>query len=196
MTSVQKAVLVGAILGDAYIQPTGRHNARIRMEHSVKQSDYLLWKVGFFPDYFGKKPTTMGRFNPKYRKTYSYCRMQSITSPEIGELRKLFYNDKGKKVIPKSIASLLVDPLSLSVWFMDDGYYYKRDKMAYIYLANCSDQEFSLLTECLLQNFGLHPKLKHKKLGWCFLFSVEDTRRLIELVKEFIPECMKHKIGL
>lgn len=196
MTEVQKAILVGMTLGDAFLQPTGRNNARIRLEHSVRQYDYLMWKSSFFPECFRGKPTTMDRFNPKYGKTYSYCRLQSVTSPEIGDFRKIFYDDSGKKVIPRNIGDILVDPLSLAVWFMDDGYYYKKDKMSYIYLANHTNNEFGFLVACLAQNFDLYPKLKHKKLGWCFLFSVEQTQRLVNLIKKFVPDCMKYKIGL
>src|SRR3989338_5236170 len=103
MNSRKKAVLVGMILGDAYLQKTGKQNARIRLEHSTFQNDYLLWKMSLFGQYFHKK------------------------------LQRLFYVDS-KKLIPTNISSILKDPLTLAVWFMDDGYYYHRDNMAYIYV--------------------------------------------------------------
>ena len=33
MTKKQKEILTGMVLGDCYIQKTGKKNARIRMEH-------------------------------------------------------------------------------------------------------------------------------------------------------------------
>ncbi|PIS22473.1 hypothetical protein COT50_01865 [candidate division WWE3 bacterium CG08_land_8_20_14_0_20_41_10] len=196
MNKVQKVVLVGMIMGDAYIQPTGAKNARIRLEHSLKQYDYLMWKAKFFPEFFQGRPTTLNRFNQKYGKTYSYCRFQSNSSPEIGAFRRIFYDDHGKKVIPENMVELLHHPLSLCVWYLDDGYYYKKDKMSYIYLPNYSSKEFDFLTLVMTKNFNLSPKLKRKKLGWCLLFSVLQTRELIKLISPFVPDCMKYKIGL
>ena len=41
----QNAIIVGSILGDAYVQATGQKNARLRYEHGGKQKSYLFWKV-------------------------------------------------------------------------------------------------------------------------------------------------------
>lgn len=196
MDKVQKAVLVGAVLGDAFLQSTGAKNARIRLEHSLKQYDYLIWKAVFFPEFFQGKPVILDRFNRTYGKTYSYCRFQSNSSSEIGEFRKIFYGDNGKKAIPENMVKLLNHPLSLCVWYLDDGYYYRKDKMSYIYLPNFSNREFDFLTLAMAKNFNLSPKLKRKKLGWCLLFSVQQTRELINLISPFVPDCMKYKIGL
>ena len=110
MTRKQKAVFVGMILGDAYLQKTGENNARIRLEHSDKQEDYLIWKARVFPEYFQGKPVSLSRFNSQFGKTYSYVRWQSNASSEIGKWRKVFYDLTGRKVIPQEIKKLLTDP--------------------------------------------------------------------------------------
>lgn len=194
MNSKQKAILVGMVLGDSYLQKTGEQNARIRLEQSFKQRDYLQWKAQWFPEFFQGKPTKLSRYNPVYKKTYEYIRWQSSASPEIGRYRKIFYQD-GKKNIPEQLASLLVHPISLAVWFMDDGYLYHRDKVAYIYISKLTNKEMDVLLGTLKQNFGLTPVIKLKKRGnKVLVFSVQETKKLLALVAPYVIPSMQYKL--
>lgn len=194
MNRQQKAVLVGIILGDAFLQKTGKQNARIRLEHSDKQKNYLIWKAGFFPEYFQGKLNELSRLNPVYKKVYNYVRWQSNSSPEIGKFQRIFYKN-GKKIIPDSLKELLIDPLSLAVWFMDDGYLYQRDKIAYIYLAKHTGPEIEILLKTLKENFNLLPILKIKKTGSrVLIFSVEETKKFLKLIESYIVPEMKYKL--
>lgn len=194
MNKKQKAILTGMVLGDSFLQKTGEKNARIRLEHSVKQKDYLFWKGSQFPNLFQGKPKRLNRFNPIYKKTYSYYRWQSNASPEIGKFRKIFYKE-GKKVIPDQFDLLLIDPISLAVWFMDDGYYYQRDNIAYIYLPHITKKEEKILLLTLKKNFLLEPSLKLKKRGeYVLIFNVSETKKLISLIKDYIISSMKYKL--
>lgn len=195
MNKRKKAILIGMTLGDAYLQKTGSKNARIRLEHSEKQKEYLLWKSSQFPEFFQGKPKRLVRFNPVYKKEYAYLRWQSNASPEIGEFHRKFYQD-GKKIIPLELPKLLVDSLSLAVWFMDDGYFYHRDKMAYLYIPKFNQEEIKLLQETLRKNFSLEAKVKIKKRGNLVLvFNVVETRKLIFLIKPYIIPSMSYKIS-
>ena len=182
------------VLGDAYLQATGKKNARIRLEHSIKQKEYLMWKADQFPKLFSGKPKTMKRYNAKFGKSYEYIRWQSNSSPVIGKLRQKFYREDSGRKIPSDIKKILITPVALAVWFMDDGYYYALDKMAYIYLPNMSEKDFDLLLEALKVNFDLFPKLKRKKHGWCLSFGVGETAKLIEIVSPHICESMLYKV--
>lgn len=197
LTSNQKQVLTGMVLGDAYLQKTGKRNARIRLEHSSKQKDYMVWKASHFPKLFQnvEKPTVLRRYNETFGKTYEYVRLQSSASPTIGEFRQKFYDEiSGKKIIPADISRLMSKPISLAVWFLDDGYYYPRDKMAFIYLPNLSEEGFQLLLNALKHNFDLAPKLKKKKKGWCLSFSVVETRKLMNLIRPHVIDSMAYKL--
>lgn len=194
MNTKQKAILVGMILGDAYLQKTGEKNARIRLEQSQKQREYLEWKAHQFPEFFQGKPTEVKRYNPVFQKTYQYVRWQSYASPEIGKFRLLFYHI-GRKCIPKELPILLKDPISIAVWYMDDGYLYKRDKMAFIYLPRLTSEEVTIVLSTLQHNFGLLPTVKTKKKGNISLaFSVAETRKLLSLVARYIIPSMQYKL--
>lgn len=182
------------ILGDAYLQKTGRQNARIRLEHSDKQKDYLVWKVSFFPEFFQGKPTLLSRNNPQYKKTYHYIRWQSNSSPEIGKYRDIFYQN-GRKIIPNNFIKLFDNPRTLAIWYMDDGYLYQRDRMTYIYLPKYTPKDMEILLRTLMDNFGLKPVLKIKKGGnQVLVFSVEETRKLINIIRPFVFNQMKYKL--
>lgn len=195
MNSKSKAILIGTILGDAYLQKTGEKNARIRLEHSEKQKEYLSWLGENLKPFFQGKPTKMTRFNPIFKKTYSTVRWQSSASPEIGKWRRIFYVN-GKKCIPKVLPEIFKDNLSLAVWFMDDGYYYKRDKIAYIYLPELNQTEKDILLLTLKNNFNLEGIIKIKKRGEnVLIFKVFETEKLMKLISSHIIPSMSYKIS-
>ena len=195
MTHTQKDVVIGMILGDAYLQKTGKQNARLRLEHSINQRAYLDWKVTILHNYFQSKVQTLTRVNTIWNKTYQYVRIQSMSSSDLGELQRAFYKASGK-VVPENIALYLRSPLSLAVWFMDDGYYYPRDRMAYIYIPNLDEESRERLLLALKTNFSLEPVLKQKKKGLVLIFNVSETQKLMKLIKKYILPSMRYKIPL
>ncbi len=195
MTKKQRSVFIGLILGDGYLQKTGKQNARLRLEHSLKQKEYMAWKVILLKNYFQAKIQTLERTNSSWGKTYSYVRIQSMSSSEIGKFQRIFYKDS-KKIIPVTINKLLNNSLSLAVWFMDDGYYYHRDKMSYIYIPNYDKESIQFLLKALQDNFNLMPILKAKKKGLVLIFNVVETQKLMKLISKDIIPSMRYKISL
>ncbi|OGK17400.1 hypothetical protein A2690_00200 [Candidatus Roizmanbacteria bacterium RIFCSPHIGHO2_01_FULL_39_12b] len=195
MTKKQKDVLIGMILGDAYLQKTGEKNSRLRLEHTTNQKEYLEWKVNYLKNYFQNKAQDITRFNPVWKKTYNYVRIQSYSSPEFGKFQRLFYS-QSKKIIPDTISTLLKSPISIAVWFMDDGYYYHRDNMAYIYIPNYDKQSLQYLMDALRSNFDLTAALKKKSKGLVLTFNVNETKKLMEIISEYVIPSMKYKISL
>lgn len=193
-TKRQREALIGFVLGDAYLQPTGKVSARLRLEHSIKQKEYIEWKQSLLENFMQGPPKLIKRFNPIWKRSYEYYRCQSSSSPLFGKLRRLFY-EGGRKMIPKNIGTLLKSPFSLAVWYMDDGYYYHRDNVAYIYLSKLERECLDRLIEALKKNFDLNPKLKLKKgKYYCLAFGRDETAGLIEIVKPHIIHSLKYKI--
>ena len=194
MTKRQYDIIFGTIVGDGYIQMTGKKNARLRFEHSEKQKDYIDWKWQELRNWMQDKPKKVTRYNPIWNKTYTYYRCQTHSSPVFGKLHKLFYINN-RKIISENFQKLFKSKLSLATWYMDDGYYYHRDKTAYIYLSKFSEQDTAKLIQTLKENFGLNPKLEIKKLKNINLkFSVKETKKLINLIKAEIIPFMRYKL--
>ena len=191
----QKAILVGTILGDAYVQKTGDRNARLRFEHGHKQKDYLFWKVSQFPKLFQGKPKYLERRHPLSHQIYKYWRHQSNSTPELGKWRTVFYSN-GKKHMPENLADLLKDPMSLAVWYMDDGYYYDRDKVSYIYLGRVDKKEAEIAKTVIENNFKIFSRVLDKKQkGFAIYFSPSETIKFHKTIKSFILPLFDYKIS-
>lgn len=188
----QKSILFGTILGDGCLQKTGKKNARLRLEHGGSQKEYLLWKVKKFGKFFQGKPKYLQRIHPISKRKYSYWRHQSQSTPYLGKLRNIFYPDGGKK-IPEYLEKYLT-PVTLAVWYMDDGYYYSRDRCGYLYLGNVSQREAETVALALLKNFNIATRVKQKKKGYAIYFSPEETQKLKNLIKGHILHQFDYKL--
>mgnify|MGYP001579340540 CR=1 FL=1 len=195
LTKRQEAIILGTVLGDGFIQKTGSKNARLRLEHGEKQKDYLLWKGEQFPKLFNSKPISIKRIHPKTKKEYSYFRWQSHSTPELGKWQKLFYQE-GKKHIPANLETLLIDPLALAIWYMDDGFYDQEQKHSFIYLGRVSRSEAEIARSAILINFKIDARVYDKKVkGFALFFSVLETQKLHQLLKNYVVPSMKYKIS-
>lgn len=196
LTRKQEAILIGSLLGDAFLQKTGAQNARLRYEHGGKQKEYLLWKMKAFPRLFQGKPSHLTRAHPTTKATYEYWRAQSSATPEFGKWCAVFYPE-GKKRIPANVAEFLMEPLALAVWYMDDGYYNPKDKNSFLYLGRISREETEYACEALAKNFGLSPRAYDKKQkGMALYFSVAETRKLHDVVRRhMLVPLFAYKLG-
>lgn len=180
-------------MGDTYLQSNGT-NARLRFEHSQHQEPYLLWKFSLLKSIFETQSIVrLTRLHPGTQRNYKYIRCQSRTLPELTKIKNIFYKN-GKKIVPKGLADYLKQPISLAVWFMDDGYYYQRDRCGYLYLGNVSGKEASICCRALKANFNLATKILKKKKGYALYFSRIEMIKLKNLIGNFILPLFKYKI--
>ena len=192
LSKEQKSILFGTILGDGYLQKTGEKNARLRLEHGARQKEYLLWKVKKLGKLFQGKAKYLERIHPISKKKYSYWRHQSQANPYLGKLRRTFYPD-GKKRIPKELEKY-ISPLMLAVWYMDDGYYYKRDNCSYLYLGNVDIEEAENVSQVLLEKFDISNRVLAKKKGYAIYFSPKETGKMKYLIKDHILTQFNYKL--
>lgn len=193
LTKKQQAALVGMILGDGYLQKTGTRNARLRLEHSWKQKDYLEWKIKLLPQLFQGKPKKVERVHPISKRKYVYYRIQSNASPYLGKLRKVFYPEN-KKVIPENLERYLRHVLGLVVWYCDDGYYYPRDRHSILYLGKVSVKEGKITQRIFRKFIGIQGRIKDKKeKGLALYFTPQETLQFKIKTANFIPPMMFYK---
>ena len=180
-------------MGDAYLQSNGT-NARLRFEHSLNQEQYILWKFNFLKSIFTDSAIVkLNRIHPKTKQEYKYVRCQSKTLPELRKIREIFYPE-GKKIVPLNLKQYLREPISLAVWFMDDGYYYLRDKCGYLYLGNVSKTEADICCNALKDNFNLATKVLAKKKGYALYFSRLEMLKLKDIISKYIIPSFRYKI--
>lgn len=197
ITKRQREILIGTLLGDGYLQATGKRNARLRLEHSEKQGEYLRWKYESLQNLMQDEPKLIERYNPQWRQTYRYYRCQSHAMPLLGKYKRLFYEEQtGRKRVPDHLERLLKSPLTLAVWYMDDGHYYPRDRTAYIYLPKYTEEELARLVDVIERNYELYAKIIRKKGYPVLSFSPTETKRLLAMIRPYIHPSMAYKTPL
>lgn len=185
LTQLQKAVVIGSMLGDGYIRKIkGRKNAFLEINHSFKQKEYVDWKYSVLENLTKSKPKMrLGKAN---RIAYRFYTKQLS---ELTEIMNKFYVGN-KKIIPE----IKLDPITLAVWYMDDG---SRCRQSDVYLNTQQfdvDDQNKLLR--LLKSVGLDATLNKDKEYYRIRFLKSSISRLYKLIGEFIVPSMKYKIGL
>lgn len=193
LNKIQKAALIGMILGDGYLQKTGSKNARLRLEHRGDHREYLLWKVHWLPQLFQGAVRHLDRIHPLTKRTYHYIRHQSNSSPLLGKLRRIFY-PSGKKHIPKNLEDFLISEIALAIWYFDDGYYSRRDNSIYLYLGRVSREETETAREAIRKRFGIDSKILDKrKKGFVLYFSPTKVPLFISKIASYRIPVMLYK---
>jgi hypothetical protein len=194
LTKKQKSAIIGMILGDGYLQKTGKSNARLRLEHKEDHKEYLLWKTSLLPQLFQGKPKMMERVHPITLKKYRYVRHQSNSSPILGKLRRIFYPD-GKKHIPENLPNLMKDDIAFAIWYYDDGYYSQKAYAIYLYLGKVTPEEAEIAQKTLLENFGLKSYVVNKKdKGFVLYFPSSEKEKIKKILQKYYVPIMAYKI--
>ena len=187
-SKIQKKVLIGKILGDGSLVATLTGKSyKLQVEHKLAHKDYVDWTASIFKSWLLSPP--------KILKKHNSWRFRTISHPEITEFQKIFYR-KGKKIIPVNIISLLDHPISLAVWFMDDGGLHTKKRAVTISTHNFTKAENNLLIDCLKSNFKLKVNLNWDGKGSRLYIPVKSIGRFKKLVNPYILPVMKYKIPL
>lgn len=193
LTSRQQAIIIGNILGDGgvYVQKDSI-NAHFKIKQSDKYREYLFWLFNELKDLCGPEP--------RQRKDNAQWYFQTRAFENLTSLRNIFYKNR-KKIVPDNIKELLISPLSLAVWFMDDGTldYRLKDHCAFHLCTNCfSKKEAQLLANTLGMNFGIvasvHYTLCRGKRHARVYIGSKGRDQFIELISPYILNCFKYKL--
>lgn len=188
----QKSIIVGTLLGNGYIHKDRYGGCRLEIKHSDKQRDYVFWL------HRALKNICPGE--PRQRKDNQQWKFNTESNDNVRLFRKLFYpNDK--KVIPRNISKLLIDPLGLAIWYMDDGSLDFRPKSHYAFSLKTNSftlEECDLLTKVLNNNFGInssvqYPICRGKRYPQIYI-GKQGRNRFLKLVEPHIIPCFKYKL--
>lgn len=182
----QMAVLIGTILGDGHLEPNwSKTNYKLKINHCLKHRNYTFWKYRIFKDWVLTKP--------KFDRWNNSFQFRTVSHREITKLRNKFYKN-GKKIIPRDIRKYLKNPITLAVWFMDDG---NIKGTAYnINTQSYSKNENKLLAKCLLDLHGITANLEKNHQKYYRLYIPKLSARIFEnIVRNFVTTDMKYKLG-
>lgn len=184
-------LIMGSLLGDASIKQREK-NSCFRVAHSVKQKEYIKLKLRILENF------RISEFNERSRiingSRVNMIYLSTDTHPVFNYYRNLFYKNN-RKVISEEILNQL-NQRSLAIWICDDGSY--SNTQGYIILCTnaYSLEEHKLMQKFFNEKFGLNPTIGFRDGKYYYLrFKQDDSKKLIEIIKQFIPNSMKYKIG-
>ncbi|MBI4438224.1 hypothetical protein HY631_04720 [Candidatus Uhrbacteria bacterium] len=186
LTDLQRSILIGTLLGDgSLVETSSKKNLRLKIEHCDAQRDYVFWKYECLKS-FVLTP-------PKFQKWNRSWMFKTISHPELTVLGDLFYEIR-RKIVPMKIESLLRDPLSLTVWFMDDGSKNRNDGL--ILNTQCfTKNETERLKDCLSANFAInHVSLQKDKSGWRLYVQSASSGHMTTIMRPYILPILTYKL--
>lgn len=191
----QRDIIVGLMLGDGCLETqTNGRTYRLKIEQSLLHKEYVDWLYAKLNNLVLTSPKE--KTKKIMNKIYKNYGFQTISSGNFRFFAQQFYdrNSKSKK-IPKNIRKLL-NPLVLSIWFMDDGQIKSSKHRALLINCQCfSKKDLRLLQDALKNKFGTESILKKERIGSRIYLLSETIHKFLAIVKPYIIPSMEYKLG-
>ena len=192
LSQKQKDIIVGTLLGDGSLEYDKFKASRLQIKQSESKKEYVMWLY--------ENLANLVRTSPKQRPDTNQWYFSTRSLRSLEEFRRLFYENK-RKIVPKSIKDLLQSPISLAVWFMDDGTLDYREKSHYSFSISADDftvEEAKLLTAALEERFGViasiqTPSSRGKKYTKLYIGKL-GRDRFLEIIRPHILSCFEYKL--
>jgi recombination protein RecA len=196
LSDFQWEVVLGMLMGDGALSSNKPgHAARLRWGHGAKQAEYGEWKASLFSN------VTISRSTNK--KGAVFFDVQTLA--ELAELRRAVYIG-GKKVLSHDYLKRLT-PLSLALWYMDDGCFTLRSKglqqrteggsgRIEICVQAFAPESRERLRDYLADTWGIRCKLTSKGARGmaALIFSTSETAKFQALIAPFVHPSMDYKL--
>lgn len=210
-TEIDKAIVIGLLLGDGYINDNGR----IEVEHCIEQKDYCIYKAKLLHSVCGGKDINVH----EYQRTRSVLKdgrqwkSNTFTTVSFKKqskhfiyFRNLLYKNR-KKEITKEVLDLL-SPLSIALWWLDDGSLVrKRQKdgslgpyglMLYTYLPK---EQNELIQKYFLEKYDMKwnvvPANIHKDNQYMLRCGQTEGRKFLNIIRDIVLQkipSMQYKV--
>ena len=184
-------LLIALCLGDGTIYS----NNVMKLSHSLKQEDYLKWKINLLNKH-GLKNNGIKYYTSTtgYNIGKQVCYTQLSTIPFIKMLRKIMY----KPV--KSYSKLInrIDEQGLAIWYMDDGHLNMRKYPDgtyhgyYVKMSTCLPKvQCEEIIQKIYEKFNVkfytfHEGRKEDSFSLCC--GTKEAKKFIKIVKPYVEQ--------
>lgn len=197
-----KGAVIGTLLGDSSIVKYPKCNVHhLQITHCMEQVEYMLEKKKIL-EHLTEVRLYQDQPNGKDGK-YRCCRLVTRSHPFYDSLRDHFYY-RGRKTVDEHVLKCIT-PLGLALLYMDDGTLSPQGNFGVPMIAtnNFNKVENEIIARMLQKRFGLQWRLNSttsnykgvKKNIFNLRLRLSDRDKFFDLIKEFVPECMKYKIS-
>ncbi|MBI2674496.1 MAG: hypothetical protein HYX22_02045 [Candidatus Yanofskybacteria bacterium] len=190
----QTDILIGTILGDGHLEKNG-HGVRLKVGHGKKQTEYTYWKYFEMKNLTPSPPRSVKEFHKSRKMFDESVHFATFSDLELVKWRDLFY-ESGVKAIPKNISDILRSPLSLAVWYMDDGYKRNDCNALRISTDSFSLNDHHLLVNCLEKNFEINAQIHKKDKTNNIYIPNKFTKKFCDIVRPYIVDSLLYKVSL
>lgn len=189
----QREIIIGKLLGDGHLETqTKGKTYRLKIEHSGAQRDYVDWIYQELLSLAASPP----REKVQIVRGKSYMKYW-FNTVSTGSLR--FYGQQwypeGVKIIPTQIHKWLT-PLTIAVWFMDDGSIKsKHHRAKIINTQSFSKENIARLINALNEIYGIRAVMRKQKEGFQVYLLSETIDKFEELIRPYVVSSMRYKLG-
>jgi LAGLIDADG DNA endonuclease family len=191
MTDRQRQLLDGMLLGDGHLErQKGALSARLKIEHSVTQAPYVRWEFAEWREWVRTPPKERTRRN-RLGTISTNMGFTTLAHDEFEAVRQRYYRDH-RKVVPED---LVLTPLSMAVWFMDDGSR-KSNQCRGLYLntQGFTDQEVELLQSVILRDVAVGTSVRQQSDGPQIYIPSVSTVEFAAYVSDEMLSGMRYKL--
>lgn len=189
LTQDERALIMGTLLGDAHIQKRG-NSYRLKIEHSITQKDYVLWKHNKLQRLC---QTTHPPKEVTSKKNETTVLFYTSSSSWLEEIHSLFYKKENdrlvKKVTQELIDSLPMNPLVLVALFLDDGSVRDDAYSGKIATQGFTKEESNLL-KSYLQKWGIESQVVAHSVSKNQYYMSLPARTFGKLIEVIEPTVM------
>lgn len=200
ITKESRNLLIGMLLGDGTICS----NNVYKLCHSIKQEDYLKWKIKLLNEN-GIRNNGLKYYTSScgYNIGKTVCYTQLNIIPFIKVLRRVCY--KGKKIIGNRKLLNRLSAQEIAIWYMDDGHINIRVNHGkpcgfYIKISTCEPKsEVQTIIDYFSEVWNINFYMIHegeKEDSYSLCCGTKEGLKFIDIIKPYVSQVpsMIHKI--
>lgn len=188
----QQDFIVGTLLGDGCLYKEGENTLyKLSFGHCEAQLEYFHWKVAYMDPF-------INGFNKNVDKRGNSVMYNAATicHKDYKKFANMFYTKDRKKIVPDNL-DIYFTPLSLAVWYCDDGNL-NEGVNARFSTMNFDYKDHEKLQSYLLRCFDLRSKIapyNYKGKSYLYLsMNKKNTQKLSDIIRPHVVKCMQYKI--
>lgn len=184
VSSRAKSVITGLLLGDGSI--SGHRRGAIEWSHKIEHVDYVRYVQHLLGDLSG--------FGPLQRRTSGYGTvMVCARTRELTDIAR-FVAPWERLCVPDNLE---FDPLSLAIWYMDDGslsHSEKQEDRANFAICRYDEHNAKVIRDALVRYGFVNPVLYCSERYWRIRLNKDDAERLFRDIRSHVPPVMQYKL--
>lgn len=192
LSLTQKQYIYGSLLGDDCLKkPSHVKNAFLVISQNKTQKEYVTFKYHVMCDFVKSGIKYYKDVREDRKGQFSF---KTISHPVFTKIYEIIYGNGKKTICPYWLKQLT--PLSLAIWFMDDGSTSKENREMRISTESFSKKELLLLRNFLNKKWNISPKIipSSRKGKFVFFFPAPERNKFFSLIKSFVIPEMSYKL--